>query len=69
MKTFTYKKTITLSITAEDRETADFIIKEIEEVDLSDSVYDAIEQLDIDNQLGSSSEDFVDYNVSESMWR
>lgn len=68
MKTFTYEKTIRLSITAEDRETADSIIEKIEEVDLSDSIYNAMEQLYDDGQLSSSSEDFVNYNVSESMW-
>ena len=68
METFTYEKTITLSIIAEDRETADSIIEKIEEADLSDSVYNAMEQLYDDGQLNSSNEDLVNYNVSESMW-
>ena len=60
MKTFTYEKTITLTIEAKNKGIADNMVKKLDnELDMTDGIYDVLGQYD----LGCE-----DYDISESGW-
>lgn len=60
MKTYTYVKTISLTITAKNKESADNMVKKLDnELDMTEGIYDVFYQYD----LGCE-----DYDVSESYW-
>lgn len=60
MKTFTYEKTITLTIEAKNKKIADNMVEKLDnELDMIDGIYDVLGQYD----LGCE-----DYDASESGW-
>lgn len=63
MKKFTYVKTISLTITAKNKEIADNMVKKLDnELDMTEGIYDVFYQYDL-GYLGCE-----DYDVSESYW-
>ena len=68
MKTFTYVKKLTLMVDAKSAKEADKIVKAIENIYATDTLYDSIYPMKEDGPLSDFNDEDYDISMEESCW-